>query len=820
MNKSKKLLAIIFATLLLVGAFAGCAKNDEENSTVATEKPTQAKPIEAEEPGTGEVKWSEEETDDGWIKVTNEGGTTLGYSKDSGVQIIQVEGYAFKDLNQNGMLDPYENWKLDADTRAADLAVLMGDSDEAKMFMFLSLNSMSTATEIGENMTADLDNGIRTFSLRAGSIEDAVTAVNISQEYAEGLPFGIPIDYRGDTGNSLTSIWPNNLGFAATFDPEVIAEYGRLYSAEERDLGISTVHYVQMDLGTEPRWKRFTGTFGEDPALSRDMAVACTDSLQSSYAEDGTDLGWGWDSINALSKHFPGDGAAEGGRESHAFTGKYNVFPGGQFTTMLIPFEACLTALPGKTEVSAGVMTDFSIHIDADGTPIGGEAVGTAYSEYKTKYLLREQFGWDGLICTDWSIIQMMNWGMEDEEITLPERILKALEADNDRIENYNVKEDILAGFALYEEKYGKEATVERINESVKRLAKTFLQIGMVDNPYLSLSESKANVASADKVEAGFQAQLKSIVMLKNSGNIIKAASDSEKPTVYIPMKFTAMSAGRSGVTPASWGLPINAELASEYYNVVTDTIGEPSGEADEDGKATLTEDDIIRASAEEVADCDFALVIISSPNNLPPTIPGIMFTTPGYDGETEEYIPLSLQYGPYTADSEYVRQESIGGDPIVTEDDSYYGQEAVKGKENRSYYGNTAKITNAGDLDTVLMAADMVENVIVVINAGTPLVVNEFESQVDAIVMHFGVTDKAVLEIVSGNVEPSALLPMQMPANMETVEAQLEDVPFDMECHVDSEGNTYDFTFGLNWAGVIKDDRTAKYDVPVLVGE
>lgn len=85
---------------------------------------------------------------------------------------------------------------------------------------------------------------------------------------------------------------------------------------------------------------------------------------------------------------------------------------------------------------------------------------------------------------------------------------------------------------------------------------------------------------------------------------------------------------------------------------------------------------------------------------------------------------------------------------------------------------------------------------------------------------IHGNVPDKAFLEIITGQVEPSGLLPLQMPANMETVEAQFEDVPRDMECYVDSDGNIYDFAFGLNWSGVIKDDRTAKYDVPPVVGE
>jgi beta-glucosidase len=104
-------------------------------------------------------------------------------------------------------------------------------------------------------------------------------------------------------------------------------------------------------------------------------------------------------------------------------------------------------------------------------------------------------------------------------------------------------------------------------------------------------------------------------------------------------------------------------------------------------------------------------------------------------------------------------------------------------------------------------------------------MVLKEFESKVDAILVGFGgdrsafLPDKVFLEIVAGKVEPGGLLPFQMPADMETVEAQFEDVPRDMKCHTDSDGNTYDFAFGLNWAGVIKDARTAKYGVPPIKG-
>ena len=158
------------------------------------------------------------------------------------------------------------------------------------------------------------------------------------------------------------------------------------------------------------------------------------------------------------------------------------------------------------------------------------------------------------------------------------------------------------------------------------------------------------------------------------------------------------------------------------------------------------------------------------------------------------------MQYRPYTAD--FARQTSIaGGDP-------------TEGFTNRSYRGKTVTTGNAAELDRVLQtrAAMADKPVIVVMHLADPAIVNEFEGQVNAIAAHFGAQDQAVMDILTGSFAPSGLLPMQMPANMKTVEEQYEDVPFDMECHVDTEGNTYDYAFGLNWQGVINDDRTGKY--------
>ena len=101
---------------------------------------------------------------------------------------------------------------------------------------------------------------------------------------------------------------------------------------------------------------------------------------------------------------------------------------------------------------------------------------------------------------------------------------------------------------------------------------------------------------------------------------------------------------------------------------------------------------------------------------------------------------------------------------------------------------------------------------VVVVINGNEPMVFAEFEKESDGILYGFGVMDQVIMDVVSGKFEPSALLPVQMPANMETVEQQQEDVPHDMKVHVDSEGNAYDFGFGLNWRGFIYDKRVTTY--------
>ena len=132
----------------------------------------------------------------------------------------------------------------------------------------------------------------------------------------------------------------------------------------------------------------------------------------------------------------------------------------------------------------------------------------------------------------------------------------------------------------------------------------------------------------------------------------------------------------------------------------------------------------------------------------------------------------------------------------------------------NRSYKGKTIIASNASDLKTLMdtKAAMNGKPVIVSMALSKPAIVAEFEKDVNAIVVNFGIQDQAVLDILTGAAEPSGLLPVQMPLNMKTVEEQFEDTPHDMEVYKDADGNFYDFGFGLNWKGVINDARTARY--------
>ncbi len=770
--------------------------------------------------GAESAAWTEETTADGWIRVTQEGNPTLGYSPESGVTILTVDGLAFKDMNKNGALDPYEDWRLDYDTRAQDLADKIG-LEQGAALMILSFNANGSAGVFDDLMKTKLDSGTRVFANNDSSdVKITVDYFNMVQAYVEALDFGIPMQQHCETGMTITSVWPNNLGMAATFDPALGNLRAQWYAKEFRALGITDPNLPQVDTSTDPRYTRYPETFGEDPQLVSDMGKAYVDGLQSTYDADGNDLGWGNESVIAIIKHFPGNGTGEGGR-GRGSAAEYDIYPGDNFYGQVGPFEAAMHT-EGKTGGAASVMPKYNADVDENGDALGGQNVGANFNSYLMVDLLREELGFDGVVVTDYGVTSMSPTGVE--EMTETERHLVLIKNEIDLIslagksrDSYEAYDLTLDALKMYQEEFGEEETLARVRRSAFRTIRNMMRLGLFENPYLELAHSQTVVNNKEVQELSFEACQKSIVMLKNTTGLIQ--SRDAKPTVYIPLKYspavaaTAYSAG----TSASADLPSDARTISKYFKVVTDTIGEYTGPADEDGNPTFLEEDIIRLSAEELEKVDFALVMIQNPQS------------DGVDSETNEIIPKTLQYRAYTADSPFVRKTSISGDYVTITREDTYGSQELKTRENRSYFGKSATATNESDLDLVEDVASRCKNVVVAVKTDNPFIPAELDKVADTILLYFDNnmyhtdigTDtniqKALYSVVAGQFEPSGLLPFQMPLDMNTVEMQLEDVPRDVDPYEDSQGNVYDFTFGMNWSGVIQDERVTKYNVEPL---
>ncbi|MCH4147656.1 MAG: glycoside hydrolase family 3 protein [Prevotella sp.] len=748
------------------------------------------------------LSFAQKKSDKSFITITQKSGKTLGYSPSSGVKIITVDGLKFKDLNRNGKLDKYEDWRLPALERATDLAHQLSIEEIAGLMLY-SAHQAIPANEVGFGSgtyggkpfsksgakASDLSDAQKQFLTNDNLRHVLITSVkspaiaaewnNNVQALCEGYGHGIPANNSSDPRNGTTanteynagsggtiSQWPGQLGLAATFDPLIVKEFGRIASHEYRALGIATALSPQIDIASEPRWSRVNGTFGEDPALAVDMARAYCDGFQSSEDNHG---GWGMFSVNTMIKHWPGGGPEEGGRDGHFGYGKYAVYPGNNFSTMLRPFTEGALKLQDGTEMAASVMPYYTISYNQNGG--NGSNRGNSYNKYVITDLLRDKYHFEGVVCTDWMVTADVSgvskfegkcWGAED--LNVAQRHYEILKSGVDQFGGNNDKEPVLKAYQMWKDEYGVASARQRFESSAVRLLVNIFRTGLFENPYLDPSQSAAVVGCPAYMKAGYEAQLKSIVMLKNKANILPLKS--KKLKVFVPKRFVKGVPDWWGNTPADkTDYPVNIDLVKKYFTVVDTPV-----------------------------EADFALVFIESPNG------GTGYSDADRKQGGNGYMPISLQYGSYTAST--AREQSIaGGGP----DEDF---------TNRSYRGKTVTAYNSTDADLVKSTRQQMGNkpVILSVKCFKPCVLAEVEPSADAIVVDFETQAQAVMDIISGKAEPSGLLPMQFPADMLTVEAQKEDVPRDMTPYTDTLGHKYDFAFGLNWSGVINDARVNKY--------
>ena len=366
--------------------------------------------------------------------LSQPGGRDLSWSEESGVTLLERDGLFFKDLARAGELLPYEDWRLDDWTRAKDLASRLSLEEIAGLMLYSPHQSVPgnrmpfVGTYQGKSFEESgceahaLSDQQKEFLRRehirhvlVTGVKDAATAARWSnelQKMAESLPFGIPVNLSTDPRNGArndssvefrtsgedVSKWPEGVGFAACFDPAVVRQFAEDASREYRALGICTALGPQIDLCTEPRWMRFIDTLGMDTEASKKMVKAYCDGMQTTKATGG----WGKESVNTMVKHWPGGGTGEGGRDAHYAFGQYAVYPGNNAAEHRKPFTEAAFQLEGGTGAAAAVMPYYTVSWNYDTRY--GENVGNSYSRYIIKDLLREKYGYQGVVCTDWGI--------------------------------------------------------------------------------------------------------------------------------------------------------------------------------------------------------------------------------------------------------------------------------------------------------------------------------------------------------------------------------------------------------------------------------
>ncbi|MFF5967915.1 glycoside hydrolase family 3 protein [Streptomyces collinus] len=432
----------------------------------------------------------------------------------------------YRDLNGNGQMDPYEDSRLSPQDRADDLVARLSLEEKAGLLFHTVIEMgpdgslLEKPGAISKSPTSEvvLERGINHFNIHGiASARDAAKWNNALQRLAERTPHGIPVTISTDprhafsenVGASFTagpfSQWPDALGLAALRDADTVRDFARQARAEYRAVGISMALHPQVDLASEPRWCRQLQTFGADTDLVVDYTKAYIEGFQGDAV--------GPDSVACVTKHFPGGGPQRDGEDAHFPYGREQDYPAGQFEQHLRPFEAAIA------DGTAAVMPYYGmpVGLELDGEPI--EEVGFGYNKQILTGLLRDKLGYDGMILTDWELVNdnivgdqvlpARAWGVE--ELDARERMLKILDAGADQFGGEQCTELLID---LVREGLVAES---RLDESARRVLLIKFQLGLFDDPYVDEDAAAEYVGNPANRAAGLKAQARSVTVLKNS---------------------------------------------------------------------------------------------------------------------------------------------------------------------------------------------------------------------------------------------------------------------------------------------------------------
>ena len=608
--------------------------------------------------------------------------------------IIQVGGKKFKDLNRNGRLDPYEDWRRTPGGRAFDLVARMTLEEKAGMMMHGTARSSGPLGMVGAGTGYDTaamgrlirDAAVNSFITRLRGDPATLAAQNNAlQEIAETTRLGIPLTISTDPRNHFQytlgasvqssgfSQWPETLGFAALRDATLVRRFADIARQEYRAVGIQETLSPQADIATEPRWSRISGTFGEDPNVARDLVKAYVQGFQ--HGASGLDAA----GVLTVVKHWVGYGAQMNGLDSHNSYGKFASFSPRNLDTHIKPFLGAFAA-----HVS-GVMPTYSILQGAmlNGKPI--EQVGAGFNEQLLNELLRKRYGFDGIIVTDWLITNDcdtacqngapagtrpsfaglgMPWGVEN--MSKADRFAKAINAGVDQFggveESQYVVEAVRSG----------KVDERRVNESAYRVAVQKFRQGLFENPYVDPAQAARVAGNADFQRAATNAQSRSLVLLENKKGFLPLSARGKRVFLH----------GVDSATAARYG-----------FTMVTD-----------------------------LSQADLAIVRTAAP----------------YQTVHPQYVFGAMMHE---------------GDLGFREGDKEF--EEIK------------RITAA--VPTVLT-----------VTLDRPAILTVVKDRATALLANFGVSDAALLDVITGAVQPQGRLPFELPSSMAEVEAQKSDVPHD----------------------------------------
>lgn len=443
-----------------------------------------------------------------------------------------TDGLGFRDLNKNGRLDVYEDPRQPVGARVENLLKQMTLPEKAGLLfingtMINKDGSIEDPAKLGSStMLPDVPPLVAKTQMEAHhmshfnlwGIPNAKTVANwynSIQRFAESTRLGIPVTIASDPRNHFShsifemravdfSQWCQPLGLGAVGETQLVREFADIVRKEYLAVGIRIALHPQVDLATEPRWPRIGGTFGEDAHLSAKLAKAYIEGFQGERL--------GADSVACMTKHFPGGGPQKEGLDPHFEFQQGQVYPGDNFDYHLIPFEAAI-------EVgTAAMMPYYGVPLDQT-----DENVAMSYNKAIITGLLREKYHYEGVVCTDWSLVTDIitpdfvwparAWGVE--HLSEIERVKKILDAGVDQFGGESCPEFVVALV-----RQG-EILPERIDQSVRRVLRLKFELGLFDNPFVDPDLVDKVIGNPKSIEKGLAAQSRAMTLLKNEAGVL-----------------------------------------------------------------------------------------------------------------------------------------------------------------------------------------------------------------------------------------------------------------------------------------------------------